>query len=449
MKRYFFIMLFFYFSITINSTELEDTYSKVYDYFVSNETKEDYSGLNSFLTLYVPPGGKYEGMGTAFTGVVTDIGFFNSNPSVSSRLNLSEVSFFVNDFIEDVSINTIAFTGRSNDIGYGFQGKWLHIGFTGVNDWAERNLTGIYSEIILKNNLSVNLLRGFDYSGFSIGTSLNLAYRSVPKVYSHLDVGDQSSLAAFFDLGISTDFNLLKFYSSRQRNFAIGLSLLNIGREFIDGPDPLPSSVNIGFSYSPFEPIKFSYDAAYKFNLHQAPSLDINGNYEEFAFELTKGEGLYHAFGFDLQVIDLASLHGGFLFKKNTPRLTLGTEISYYKAPGEEVSLEQDVLDSKNVFTLSINYSLDLIPETRLNRLSFELKLNLGDYQRFENREKIQELYVKGLSLYSDGNIEDAIAIWEKCIEMDKTFDPAIRMKVLAEQSFALQKEIKAREVIE
>ncbi len=90
-----------------------------------------------------------------------------------------------------------------------------------------------------------------------------------------------------------------------------------------------------------------------------------------------------------------------------------------------------------------------MIPETPLNRFSVELKLNLGDYQRFEKREKVQELYVKGLKLYSEGDIKDAIIIWNKCIELDDTFDPAIRMIDLAQQLLEIQQEIKDKEKIE
>lgn len=440
MRRFFYIFIFILLSLSLHSEDVEELYSTMYDFFVDNGLgATDYSGLNSFLTLYVPPGGKYEGMGTAFTGVSDDIGFFNANPSVSSRLDLSEVSFFHNNFIEDVNMETIAFTGRYNDVGYGFQGKWLHIGFTSVNDWAESENSGIYSEFILKNNLSWNILRGFDFSGLSIGTSLNLAYRNVPDVYSNIDVDDQSALATFFDLGILTEFNFMKFYSSRDRNMSVGISLLNVGREFITNPDPLPTSANIGFAYSPISPLKIAYDLSYKFNI----------DYTDSVYSLSEGEGFYHAIGFDIQVIDLASIHGGFLYKPGTPRISLGTEISYRKTPGEDVKIEQDLLDSQNEYIFVINYSLDLVTESPLNRFSIELKINLGDYQRFENREKVQELYVKGLQLYSDGDIHEAIIIWDKCIGLDNSFDPAIRMKELAEQSIELQNKIKEKEVIE
>lgn len=451
MRKYLYLFFTLFISFFITSEEPEELYAEMFNFFVDHglDTNEN-SGLNSFLTLYVPPGGKYEGMGTAFTAISDDIGFFNSNPSVSSRLNLSEISFFHNNFIEDVNMETIAFTGRKGDFGFGFQGKWLHIGFTSVNDWAERESKGIYSEFILKNNLSWNILRGFDFSGISIGTNLNMAYRSVPDVYDDINVGEQSSLAAFIDLGILTEFNLLKFYRSRRRNFSVGLSIMNFGREFIKGPDPLPTSANFGIAYSPIAPFKISYDLSYKFNIHNSPSLDAYGNYNKVKFSLTEGEGFYHAIGFDIQVIDIASLHGGFLYKPGTPRITLGTEISYRKSSGENINLEQDIKDSLNEYIFVVNYSLDLIPETPLNRFSIELKLNLGDYQRLEKREKIQELYVKGLKLFSGGEIEDAILIWEKCLEMDKRFDPAIRMKELAEESIKLQIKIKEKtEIIE
>jgi len=437
------IIFLLFISTKIFSLDPEELYNTMFNLFVTENGNNvnDNSGINSFLTLYIPPGGKYEGMGTAFTGVSDNIGFFNANPSVSSRLNLSEVSFFVNNFIEDVSMQTIAFTGRSKDLGFGFQGKWLHVGFTGVNDWAERSSKGIYSEFILKNNISYNFLRGFDFSGISIGSNLNLAYRSLPSsIYPKIDVQDQSALALFFDLGAISEFNFLKFYSARERNLSVGLSLMNIGREFIDGPDPLPSSVNLGFEYSPIESLTVSYDLAYKFNLHEPNILD------SFTWKLTPGEGVYHAIGLDYRVVDFASIHGGFLYKIGNPRLTLGTEISFQKNPGENVKIERDLKELMNKYIFIFNYSLDLNPA--LNRFSIEMKLNLGDYNRLANRENVQNLYIKGLQQFSNGYIEEAIKIWENCIKLDKTFDPAIRMKLLAEQSIILQKKIKDNQII-
>lgn len=439
MKTKIFIIFILIFTFSIHSEEFEETYNKMFELAGINPN----SGLNSFVTLNIPPGGKYEGMGTAFTGVTNDIGFFNANPSVSSRLNLSEVSFFHNNWIEDVSMETIAFTGRKDDLGYGFQGKWLHVGFTGVDDWAERSGKGIYSEFVLKNNISYNFLRSFDFSGISVGSSLCLAYRSVPRdIYEDVITVDQSAMAIFMDFGISTDLNFLKFYSSRGRNLSLGISLMNFGREFIVRPDPLPTSAIAGFAYSPIESLTLTYDISYKFNLHEP-------NQDDFEFKITEGEGMHHAFGFEIGLIEFMSIHGGFLMKTGNPRITLGSEFSIKKDPGEFATTEKDVQRARNIYVFVVNYSLDLLPETPLNRISVEMKLNLGDYHRIEKREKVQELYVKGLQEYSEGNIEEAIVIWESCLKIDETFDPAVRMKALAEQSLELQKKIRDNQVVE
>lgn len=436
----------------LDDFDLSEVYYDVFNEFVdSGLDTTDYTGLNSFLTLHIPPGGKYEGMGTAFTGMTNDIGFFNANPSVSSRLNLSEVSFFHNNLFADVNMETIAVTGRWSDLGYGFQGKWLHIGFGAINDYGERELgaKGIYSEFILKNNLSWNFFRGFDFSGISVGTSLNLGYRNVPEeIFAHVIDRDQSSLAWFFDVGVLTEFNFLKLYSARERNFSIGLSILNVGREIIDGPDPLPTSGNLGIAYSPIEVLTLSYDLSYRFNLHESPSLNENGEFNEFEWKLSQGEGFYQAFGFDIQIIDIASLHGGFLYKPGLPRVSLGTEISYRQNNIETFGVEQDVLDSQNAYIFVINYKLDLTASLT-QRISVEVKLNLGADDRFKNREKIQSLYVSGLQLFSDGEIEEAVKIWEKCLKLDSQFDPAIRMLDLAAQSLELQQKIIESKTVE
>lgn len=435
LKRLYLIISILIISLSNLFSVDEDWYNT---FAVWNGESEE-GGLNSFLTIEVPPGGKYEGMGTAYTGVIDDIGFLNDNPSVSSRLNLSEISFFHNNFIADVDMETIAFTRRFNDLGIGFQGKWLHVGFTKVNDWAERDGKGIYSEFILNNNISYNLFRGFDFSGISVGANINMGYRSVPEdIYKDIIEKDQSAFAIFGDLGMLTEFNFLKFYSSRGRNFSIGLSLKNIGKEFIEIADPLPSSANGGIAYAPIEPLTLSYDISYRFNL----------NPETFEYE--QGEGLYHAFGFDLNIIDTASIHGGFLNKTGGNRFSLGTEISYRKAHGEYATNEREFREADNIYVFVFNYSLDITHSSDiLNRFSVELKLNLGDQKRLETREKVQELYVKGLKEYSEGNIKEAIAIWEKCIKMDNTYDPAIRMKSLAEQSIELEEKIKESQSVE
>lgn len=398
-------------------------------------------------------------MGTAYTGVVDDIGFLNDNPAVSSRLNLSEISFFHNNYIADVAMETIAFTRRNEDFGYGIQGKWLHVGFTAVNDWAERKGKGIYSEFILTNNFSYNFLRSFDFSGISLGANINLGYRNVPEdIYLTVTDKDQSALAIFGDIGLLTEFNFLKFYSSRGRNFSIGLSLKNIGKEFIDEPDPLPSSANAGIAYSPFEFLTLSYDTTYRFNI-DPDSYEIMTKVNrlikdedgEISFEeIDLEQGLYHAMGFDLALLDTASLHGGFLYRVGGMRFNLGTEISYRKAHGEYATNERELREADNIYKFVFNYALDITFEADvLSRFSVELKLNLGDQKRLSTREKVQELYVKGLKEYAEGNIEEAIKIWEKCIELDDTYDPAIRMKTLAEQSIELEEKIKESQAVE
>lgn len=435
MKRSIIILVLLSLSITLLYSVDEDWYNT---FSVWNGVAED-GGLNSFLTIEVPPGGKYEGMGTAYTAIADDIGFLNDNPSVSSRLNLSEISFFYNNFIADVQMSTIAFTRRYNDLGIGFQGKWLNVGFTAVDDWAEREGKGIYSEFILTNNISYNLLRGFDFSGLSIGANIHVGYRDVPEdIYANVIDKDQSAFALFGDIGLLTEFNFLKLYSSRGRNFSLGLTLKNFGKEFIEFPDPLPTSGNFGVGYSPIEPLKLSYDLSYRFNI------------DPVTMEFQSGEGIYHAFGFDANIVDLASIHGGWLNKTGGNRFTLGAEISYFKAQGEFVTDEKEYKDAANKYVIIANYSLDITHSADvLNRLSVELKINLGDQKRLEKREKVQELYVKGLKEYSEGNFHDAIDIWEKCIELDPTYDPAVRMMDLAQQQISLDNKIKDRQTVE
>lgn len=400
----FFILSLF----SLSAVDFSDYYSSWSSMFGIDSN----SGTNSFLVLLIPSGGKHEGMATAYTAIAIDSGFIDSNPAASSLLDDTELSFLHNNWINDVNIESVIYASRINNMGFGFSGKMMYLPFTGVDDWGNRYsndytseyATGYYWEAVGTANFSYNFFKNYYFDGVSIGGNFKVAYRNIPESIA----SDQSALALMGDMGIMTRFNFIKTYFSRDKNFSLGASLKNIGTEFITDPDPLPSRFSAGLAYSPIRPLTLAFDFNYPFNL-----------------DGTEAEDPYFAMGMDLILTSFLSIQSGFLLKSGLPRFTLGT------------ALEMEKID------FVINYTLDLTTQyDELDRISLEVRLNMGDYGRKENAEQAEVLYIEGLKLYAEGDFVEAIKKWESCLELNPVFNPASEMIETAYNSFQLQEEM-------
>ncbi|OQY33872.1 MAG: hypothetical protein B6241_06570 [Spirochaetaceae bacterium 4572_59] len=379
---------------------------------------DDNSGLNSFLTLTIPSGGKYEGMGTAFTAMSSDSSFLDSNPAGSSFVKNSELTFYHNNWIDETNLESVSYTARWENLGVGIGGKFLYLPFTGIDDWGDRAqnddgsyATGYYSESIITFNTAYTFLNDYYYHGFSVGTNLKIGYRGVP--YSIAP--DQSALALMMDLGLQTRFNILKYFSSRDKNFSFGVVVKNIGTEFINDPDPLPTMLSTGIAYSPIRPLTWAVDVNIPFNL--------NG---------TEAEDMSYSTGFDLNLTSFLSIQSGFLLKTGLPRFSVGSSFDMEK------------------FSINANYTLDLTTQfNKLDRFSLSLRLNLGDFGRMSRAEKAQMLYLEGLETYANGNISEAIDIWEECLSYREDFTPALEMIGTARKTLELNLKIQQSQSVE
>ena len=77
---------------------------------------------------------------------------------------------------------------------------------------------------------------------------------------------------------------------------------------------------------------------------------------------------------------------------------------------------------------MNVNYTLDLTTSFNpINRISFSAKLLLGDKGRSLEQEQIDLLYTSGLMYYNKSQWQEAINEWEKILEIDKRYDPAIK----------------------
>ncbi len=390
-------------------SEYSDFYFDWEEYFARRGDPN--TGLTVFPTLLIPMGGNYEGMGTAYTAVASDSGYIEANPSGSSILKMTELSFLHHNWIADSNIEGVVYSIRFNDLGIGVGGKFLYLPFTRYDPWGERQGKGYYSETVATLNVSYNFFSNYYFSGVALGTNVKIAYRNVPiAIYP-----DQSAFSAMVDVGVLTRLDFLKLFISRSKNFSLGAAVKNLGA-FALG-EPLPTVATVGVAYSPIRPVTLAFDLNLPFSLDQV-------NYPAESWNI--------ASGFNVIVTDFLSVQSGVQLKGDNPRFSVGS------------TLELDNI------SFVANYNLDLSGQmSPVDKFSVEAKLNLGDMGRAELQKKSEELYLDGLEAYAKGDIPEAIKHWEMVLQVDPKFIPARENIETATRALQLQKEIEARQKLE
>jgi len=388
-------------SITDVSSVLGDLFSSISD---SNE------GRTSFRSLLIPFGGRTESLGNAYTGLCDDISYLRYNPAAGSIQKETQIALFHNSWIADSKLESLAFTTRFKNIphlSYGGYVSCFYLPFTEYDIFGDRVAGSYYTESTVGLNVSYNLLAGYDFKGLASGITLKAGWRGMPD-YTDNDSGaiisgsglSQSALAIMADLGFMLQFNFLKFYSSRDPNVRIGLSVQNLGVAMtgfgkeIKLDDPLPTTLSAGISVKLIKPITLSLDFVQPLNL-----LDISSYLIP-----------YFNSGLSIQFASFVSLLAGFSLKGANPRISTGFEFEVAK------------------IRLNLNYTLDLTSSMApLNRISLSAKILLGDKGRSIIDAQVDEYYQLGLKYYADAKWEEAILVWEEAVKLNKRFDPAIQ----------------------
>jgi len=383
-------------------------YDLVYSLF---SLQDPNAGLTTFLSALIPAGGSAESMGMAFTAVADDASFLDLNPSASAVQDQTQFSFYHNNWIADTRIEGIAYTMRLGTLGLSLGGKWLYLPFTEYSDFAERLTTGYYSEAIGIANASIHLWPGYYFYGVAVGANLKLAYRSMPDFSDNLGTivagsgASQSAVAIMADIGALTRFNVAKLYSSRTKNFAVGLALKNFGPPVMG--EALPTVATAGVAYNFLKPILISGDISFPINL----------------VDLSLSEQFYWGVGYRMTITNFWDLQAGLLVKGGNPRISVGAALDF--AP----------------LTLEVNYTLDLTTQfSPLNRMSVEARFALGDLGRAQKAARAEDLYLQGLDAYAAGDLELAISYWDEALKLNPYFDPARENRDTARTALELRK---------
>ena len=396
-------------TLQIKFTELQKLPS--FNDFV-NSTKDSPKQINSFLSAAKPFGNKGQIFGSSFSALCDDLSYLNSNPSAASLQNQTQAGGFLEYDLDSTSSGGLGITRRAkniSDFGYGLFGTLLTI-------TDEK-----YFEVVTGLNLSYNFLSGYDFKGICAGINIktgwqNLSFSSINDInqsdFVYLD--SKSLFSIFFDLGLMTQFNLFKFFYSREPNVKIGLSLKNLGIVFdktfgIPNNSPLPSEINLAFSCKFLKPITLCAGISYPLNLY------------DFSQEYIPSV----SFGFDFYFKELISLSLGTEFKKNKSQVSAGLELTFS--------------DKK----ININYSLDYISkEFQNHKFSLSFKALLGDNDRNLIDYMVDKYYQAGLDYYANGEWEKSIKEWEKALQLNKHFDPAVLCIESAQEQIKMFKKI-------
>jgi hypothetical protein len=394
----FFILIF----SNVHSLSLSDFSSKLADIF--DWSTDENEGTTSFRSLLIPFGGRSESLGSAFTGLSDDISFLQFNPAGSALQKQTQLSIFHNAWIADSKLDTIAYTTRFKNLGLGTYFSCFYVPFSEYNNWGDKVSSSYYSESVFALNVAYNFLAGYDFKGITVGASLKTAWRGMPD-YTDKDSDEiistsgisQSSLAFMADFGAMLQFNFLKFFASRDPNVRIGIAAQNLGAGFtgfsqkIEADDGLPSSFSVGISIKPLKYLTFSVDFKQPVNFFYATYLKP-----------------YIGFGASVQFTDFLAVLAGFEIKGGNPKISAGFEFEVSK------------------IRMNFNYSLDLTTSySPVNKISLCAKMILGDRGRSDFDSKVDELYKAGLVYYTEGKWEEAIETWNKCLKLNRRFDPA------------------------
>ena len=152
----FFICGFLFFRQTTNQLSALDLSSSVTDFFYDYVDPNE--GTTSFRSLLIPFGGKAESLGNAFTGLSDDISFLSFNPAGSSIQKETQFAVLHNAWISDSNYETIAYTTRFNNFGFGVQASCFYVPFTEYNIFGDRTAGSYYTETTGCINLSYNFL---------------------------------------------------------------------------------------------------------------------------------------------------------------------------------------------------------------------------------------------------------------------------------------------------
>lgn len=339
-----------------------------------------FSGTDGLAVMQIEVNSRVNGLGGAYCAAAEDLSGLSSNPAGISFLTRKEIIFVHYDWLEDTSIEYLAY-GQPFLLGViGGSITYLHVPpFINYNQYG-------YSigKISFKNTI-YNLAYAQRIGKITVGGQIKFA---------SLFINDFSANSFAIDVG--AQYFLKDIHLKIYKNFyldlndcKVGMTLQNIATKAYG--DIVPIKWKMGFYYPILKNLYLTLDLN-KILYHWASFIDL-----DYRFNV----------GAEYNFRNLVFVRSGFKLGYDLNFFTIGVGVRY-RFGGFETTVDyvyEPYHYLGNINNVSIN--------TKFEKLYQKPALS-------DNTKKLLELYYyKGLSLFVRENFDGAINEWEKALEID------------------------------
>lgn len=316
--------------------------------------------------LEIGTGARPLGMGEAFSAAVEDVHSIYYNPAGIATLKYPVLSFLHQELIMDSRFENISF---AMPFYYGF--------LAGSNStfWVppfdKIDVDGNKAGTVHYYNTCTTLAYGQSLDFLEFGGSVKYIYQKIDTLNVH---------SAAVDLGLLKRMYMFSPFDAPLRNFALGLSIQNLGTKAHD--DTLPRLIRFGLSYYLTDWINFNVDLIEN-AIESSDLLDFTSGFNE-SFRVNAG--------IEATFKELLYLRAGYRFN-DAGTYSFGTGFNY--TIGNVAFIVDTSYSDAGVFgaNYSFNVTFKLIPRIITK----------------EDERKSEEHYQRGIKLYIADDIDSAI----------------------------------------
>ncbi len=334
--------------------------------FNARLSAEGTAGTSGADFLEIGTGSRPLGMGEAFTAAIEDVHSIYYNPAGIATLKYPVLSLMHQELIVDSRFENISFAMPFyNGFLAGSNSTFWVPPFDKIDE--NGNTTGT----VQFYNTCTALAYGQSLDYLEIGASVKYIYQRVDTLKVH---------SAAADIGFLKRMYMFSPFDAPLRNFALGMSLQNIGTKAHN--DTLPRLIRAGFSYYLTKWLNFNVDLIEN-AINSSDLLDFTSGFNE-SFRVNTGiEATFN---------ELLYLRAGYRFN-DAGKYSFGTGFHY--TIGNVAFIFDTSYSDAGVFgaNYSFNVTFKLIPKVITK----------------EDEKKSEEHYQRGIKLYIADDIDSAI----------------------------------------
>ncbi|MFH0977386.1 MAG: PorV/PorQ family protein, partial [Spirochaetota bacterium] len=349
----------------------------IFNIFFIKELKADgTAGTSGAAFLEIGTGSRPLGMGEAFTAAVEDVHSIYYNPAGIATLKYPVLSIMHQELISDSRFENISFATPFYN---GFLALSNSAFWVPPFDKIDENGNEVGTVQYYNTSTTVGYGQSLDF--MELGGSLKYIFQRIHTLKVH---------SAAADLGILKRMYMFSPFDAPIRNFALGLSIQNLGTKAYG--DSLPRLVRMGLSYYLTDWLSFNVDFIEN-AIQSSDLLDFTSGFNE-SFRINTGiETTYK---------EILFLRGGYRFN-DAGTYSFGAGFNY--SIGNVSFIIDTSYSDAGVFgaNYSFNVTFKLIPKIITK----------------EDEKKSEEHYQRGIKLYIADDIDSAIQEFKSAQDFD------------------------------